>query len=174
MAEIVTVRRRNAADELDAAKEFLFSADAVTAKHDLRGPRTLEEARQHLWWEVQLCLVQLKAFHFKMHVRTGSKELGHLLVPASSSVEADNREFWEGTGQGDKKGGAANLLHPRIPAKVELDGKPALLTKRIQGKEFLLQGVLVQIGKDRLDPHKDRRETVSEHGEFLQASVWPA
>lgn len=36
MAEIVTVRRRNAADELDAAKEFLFSADAVTAKHEHR------------------------------------------------------------------------------------------------------------------------------------------
>ena len=35
MAEVVTVRLGNAADELDAAKEFLFSADAVTAKHNL-------------------------------------------------------------------------------------------------------------------------------------------
>jgi hypothetical protein len=48
MAEVVTVQWGNVSDELDAAKEFLFSADAVTAKHDLCRPRTLEEVRQYL------------------------------------------------------------------------------------------------------------------------------
>src|SRR5262245_60243954 len=138
MAEVVTVRLGNAADELDAAKEFLFSADAVTAKHNLPGPRPLKEVRQYLWREVQLCLVQLEAFHFKGYVGTVREEVGHLSIPAASSVEADNREFREGTGQADKKGRAADLLHSRIPAEVELDGKPTLLTKRIQRKEFLL------------------------------------
>src|SRR5712692_8755719 len=171
LAEVITVRRGNAVDELDAAKEFFFSADTVTAKHELRGPRTLEEVRQHLRWEVQLRLVQLEAFHFKVHVRTGSQEIGHLLIPPSSSVEADNREFWKGTGQGDKKRRAADLLHPRIPAKVELDGEPPLLTKRVQGKELLLQGALVEIGKDRFDPDEDRRKALDEASQFLQTSV---
>ena len=35
LAEVVTIRLGNVADELDAAKEFLFSANAITAKHDL-------------------------------------------------------------------------------------------------------------------------------------------
>jgi hypothetical protein len=88
-------------------------------------------------------------------------------MPASSRVEADNRELREGTGQGDKKGRAADLLHPRIPAKMELDGKAVLLTECIQGKKFLLQRVLVEIREDRLYPFQDRRETVSKHSEFL-------
>lgn len=102
-------------------------------------------------------LVQLEAFHFKIHVRTGSKELGHLAIPAASGVEANNRECGEGTGQGNKKGRAANLFHAWVPAEVELDGKPTLLTKGIERKEFLLQGVLVQIGKDRFHHSPVRR-----------------
>jgi len=35
LAEVVTVQWGNVSDELDAAKEFLFSTDAVTAKHEL-------------------------------------------------------------------------------------------------------------------------------------------
>jgi len=89
-------------------------------------------------------------------------------------VEADNREFWEGTGQGDKKGRAANLLHPRIPTKVELDREPALLTKRVQRKKLLLERILVQIGKDRFHPDEDRRKALDKESQFLQASVRPA
>src|SRR5262249_39821811 len=80
----------------------------------------------------------------------------------------------KGSGEGGKKGRAASLLHPRIPAEVELDGKPALLTEGIQGKEFLLQRVLVEVREDRFHPPEDRRETVSQPGEFLQAPVRPA
>jgi hypothetical protein len=171
VAEIITMWRGNAIDELDAAKELFFAADAVTAKHDLRGPRALEKVREHLGRKIQLRFVQLQAFHFKIHIGTGCKEFGHLPMPASSSVEADNWELWESTGQGDKKGRAADLLHPRIPAKMELNGEPVLLTECIQRKKFLLQRILVEIGEDRLHPFKDRRETVSQHGEFLQAPV---
>src|SRR5262249_55320026 len=100
--------------------------------------RPLKEVRQYLWREGQLCLVQLEGFHFKVYVGTVREEGGHLSIPAAPRVGADNREVREGTGQAGKKGGGADLLHSRIPAEVELDGKPTLLTKRIQRKEFLL------------------------------------
>src|SRR5215510_2142511 len=71
LAEVVAVRRGNTCDEPDAAEEFFFAADAVTAEHHLRGPRTLEEVRQHSRREVQLRLVQLQALHLQVHVRAG-------------------------------------------------------------------------------------------------------
>jgi len=44
-------------DKLHTPKELVFAADAVTAKHELRGPRALQEIRQYLGREIELGLV---------------------------------------------------------------------------------------------------------------------
>src|SRR5262249_3063754 len=81
LAEVVAVRRGNTCDEPDAAEEFFFAADAVTAEHHLRGPRTLGEGRQHSRRGVQLRPRQPAAPHPPVTGRAGRREVGDLPGP---------------------------------------------------------------------------------------------
>ena len=93
------------------------------------------------------------------------------MPPAATPVEADNRQLWKGVRQGGKERRMACSFHLGVSTKVELERKPMLLAKGIQRQELPLEGVLVQIGKDRFYTHKDSRELFDQSSQFLQTAL---